>query len=147
MVKSGLNTGYKSCDPSHTCKKVRLISVFSCRNLIHAPQCWRRYSFDFTGPLTNAHWDDSTGNSMQQPLPDPAISEESRALSLSPCVVSRGSYTKGMRPGDPRIGGALCWRCDGKGSLRSLRAWLFRTQRLECPVCAGLGRNFYDLIC
>jgi len=40
-------------------------------------------------------------------------------------------------PGDPRIGGRLCWRCDGKGRVSFL---LFDSQ--ICDVCRGAGRVF-----
>lgn len=40
-------------------------------------------------------------------------------------------------PGDPRIGGRLCWRCDGKGRVSFL---LFDSQM--CDVCRGSGRVF-----
>ncbi|KAJ7269536.1 hypothetical protein C8J57DRAFT_1322246 [Mycena rebaudengoi] len=40
-------------------------------------------------------------------------------------------------PGDPRIGGMLCWRCDGRGSISFL---VFETTR--CTVCGGVGRVF-----
>ncbi|KAF9534463.1 hypothetical protein CPB83DRAFT_879627 [Crepidotus variabilis] len=36
--------------------------------------------------------------------------------------------------GDPRIGGQLCWRCNGKGNV----SFLF--DRITCDVCNGLGR-------
>ncbi|KAJ3732803.1 hypothetical protein DFJ43DRAFT_280380 [Lentinula guzmanii] len=39
-------------------------------------------------------------------------------------------------PGDPRLGGRLCWRCDGDGTIG---AFLFQEQ---CSVCGGLGRTY-----
>ncbi|KAJ4479356.1 hypothetical protein J3R30DRAFT_3289137 [Lentinula aciculospora] len=39
-------------------------------------------------------------------------------------------------PGDPRLGGRLCWRCDGDGMIG---AFLFQEQ---CSVCGGLGRTY-----
>ncbi|KAJ3923527.1 hypothetical protein F5877DRAFT_63176 [Lentinula edodes] len=39
-------------------------------------------------------------------------------------------------PGDPRLGGTLCWRCDGDGSIGG---FLFQEQ---CHVCGGLGRTY-----
>ena len=39
--------------------------------------------------------------------------------------------------GDPRIGGNLCWRCDGQGSID-----IFFIDRETCPVCSGIGRVF-----
>ncbi|KAJ7128768.1 hypothetical protein C8R43DRAFT_691876 [Mycena crocata] len=40
-------------------------------------------------------------------------------------------------PGDPRLGGALCWRCSGRGTLSFL---VFDT--VPCSVCRGVGRVF-----
>jgi len=39
--------------------------------------------------------------------------------------------------GDPRIGGTLCWRCNGKGSVD-----VFIFDQETCPVCSGIGRTF-----
>ncbi|KIK67861.1 hypothetical protein GYMLUDRAFT_796932 [Collybiopsis luxurians FD-317 M1] len=39
-------------------------------------------------------------------------------------------------PGDPRLGGRLCWRCDGDGIIGG---FLFEEQ---CSVCGGVGRTF-----
>ena len=40
-----------------------------------------------------------------------------------------------VRPGDPRIGGRLCWRCGGDGTVSFL---IFDVE--TCPNCNGLGR-------
>ncbi|KAH7326794.1 hypothetical protein B0J17DRAFT_680691 [Rhizoctonia solani] len=43
-----------------------------------------------------------------------------------------------VRPGDPRIGGRVCWKCSGDG-------WQYKTMGLEtktCSACNGLGRLF-----
>ncbi|KAK7686299.1 hypothetical protein QCA50_010523 [Cerrena zonata] len=42
-----------------------------------------------------------------------------------------------VRPGDPRIGGHLCWRCGGKGTVSFL---IFDED--TCSICGGLGRTF-----
>ncbi|KAH9951086.1 hypothetical protein B0H21DRAFT_874625 [Amylocystis lapponica] len=42
-----------------------------------------------------------------------------------------------VRPGDPRIGGRLCWRCGGTGTTTFL---IF--DEMTCNVCNGLGRTF-----
>ncbi len=42
-----------------------------------------------------------------------------------------------VRPGDPRIGGRLCWRCGGSGVTSFL---IFDEQ--TCTICNGLGRTF-----
>lgn len=38
--------------------------------------------------------------------------------------------------GDPRIGGRLCWKCGGQGSLEM---FIFRE---TCTLCSGVGRIF-----
>ncbi|KAF7320651.1 hypothetical protein HMN09_00149900 [Mycena chlorophos] len=40
-------------------------------------------------------------------------------------------------PGDPRLGGTPCWRCDGRGSVSFL---LFDSA--PCRVCGGVGRVY-----
>lgn len=38
-------------------------------------------------------------------------------------------------PGDPRIGGRICSRCQGRGQVH------FFLDLETCPVCNGLGRT------
>jgi hypothetical protein len=40
-----------------------------------------------------------------------------------------------VEPGDPRIGGRLCWKCGGDGLVT---VFIFDQER--CRVCGGLGR-------
>ncbi|KAH9893141.1 hypothetical protein C8Q73DRAFT_647951 [Cubamyces lactineus] len=40
-------------------------------------------------------------------------------------------------PGDPRIGGRLCWRCGGTGKVS-----FFIFQEDTCSICNGVGRTF-----
>jgi hypothetical protein len=42
-----------------------------------------------------------------------------------------------VRPGDPRIGGRLCHKCLGRGTVPFL---IF--EEVSCPVCGGVGRVF-----
>ncbi|KLO06526.1 hypothetical protein SCHPADRAFT_687519 [Schizopora paradoxa] len=54
--------------------------------------------------------------------------------------ISRGTPPPGatvVRPGDPRIGGRLCWRCGGDGMVSFL---IFDLE--TCPICRGVGRVF-----
>ncbi|OSX64029.1 hypothetical protein POSPLADRAFT_1054652 [Postia placenta MAD-698-R-SB12] len=43
-----------------------------------------------------------------------------------------------LRPGDPRIGGRLCWRCGGDGVTST---FLFLDEE-TCSLCGGIGRTF-----
>ncbi len=40
-----------------------------------------------------------------------------------------------VRPGDPRIGGRVCWKCNGTGEVI-----VFIFDRERCRVCGGVGR-------
>jgi len=40
-----------------------------------------------------------------------------------------------IQPGDPRIGGRVCWKCNGTGEVI-----VFIFDRARCRVCGGLGR-------
>jgi len=42
-----------------------------------------------------------------------------------------------VTPGDPRMGGRLCWRCSGSGTVS-----LFFFDQSTCEVCDGVGRIF-----
>lgn len=144
------NTGYKNYDPSHPCRK-----------------CWERYGRVYEGPVVYAPWGQSGsggrgGDTLQKPLPKfrapssnqytspPSLfprstsSLSSSYLPTSPSLPSSGLVHRPppgslvVKPGDPRIGGRLCWRCDGSGVVSFL---IFDEER--CPVCNGAGRVFY----
>lgn len=59
--------------------------------------------------------------------------------SSSRAIVTNGPPPPGalvVMPGDPRIGGRLCYNCGGAGVIP---AFLFFTEE-TCPVCRGAGR-------
>jgi len=41
------------------------------------------------------------------------------------------------KAGDPHLGGTLCWRCEGTGTVS-----LFIFDETTCEVCGGIGRVF-----
>lgn len=72
----------------------------------------------FTTPPTGIHpWDTRLGRNIPRP--------------------PNGSGAVVYSAGDPRIGGRLCWRCDGKGNTSFMLL-----DRITCPVCGGIGRTF-----
>lgn len=118
------NTGWKDNDPTHPCR-----------------QCWKRYGRPFSGPLTMA-WNPPPAN-YQRPLagphrpmypvggwagPDPGI--------YRPAVNHPPPGSVVYRPGDPRIGGALCMKCGGAG----VTIGFFEDD--TCSRCGGVGRVF-----
>ncbi|KAI0053225.1 hypothetical protein FA95DRAFT_944154 [Auriscalpium vulgare] len=154
-----LNTGYKSYDPTHPCRKD-----------------WERYGRTYTAIFDSSPWgpNASQGNrtkwSFQKPLPDlrgppQASTSASSSYLTPPGTAHRRSVSQpqgppplnrapsrpvavlpGMRPppgatvvmpGDPRIGGQLCWRCGGRGMTPFL---IF--DELPCETCGGVGRVF-----
>jgi len=68
--------------------------------------------------------------SVPPPIPPPPIPPPTSRVIPPPTSVTYCS-------GDPRIGGTLCWRCDGKGSID-----IFFFDAETCPVCSGIGRVF-----
>jgi hypothetical protein len=42
-----------------------------------------------------------------------------------------------VNPGDPRLGGQLCWRCGGSGTIAG---FLFDDK--PCSLCGGTGRVY-----
>ncbi|KAF8596855.1 hypothetical protein BDV93DRAFT_548144 [Ceratobasidium sp. AG-I] len=71
----------------------------------------------------------------------PPLGWSSSSLRPSASVSYTGRPPPGslvVRPGDPRIGGRVCWKCSGEG-------WQYKTMGLEtktCSACNGLGRLF-----
>ncbi|KAI0248753.1 hypothetical protein BJV78DRAFT_1348017 [Lactifluus subvellereus] len=144
------NTGYKNFDPSHPCRKCwdrfgkPLTSVI-------ASSPWGEQGGAAAASQS------SRGRSFQRPLPtfnppqrriEPSMPG---AYPNSPCSSSQprtnapvmampagpvpppGSTV--VNPGDPRIGGRLCWRCGGRGVTPFL---IF--EEMTCETCGGIGR-------
>jgi len=137
----GHNVGYKNNDPTHPCQK-----------------CWKKYSKAYAGPLLYASWLNPTPDTnFQRPLPSLSAFQPSAMIGYSsvpprvplptrpPMPLGGSSIGFGssrpppgslvVRPGDPRIGGRLCWNCGGDGVVSM---FFFDTER--CRVCKGMGR-------
>ncbi|KAI0290588.1 hypothetical protein BC826DRAFT_1026174 [Russula brevipes] len=148
------NTGYKSFDPSHPCRK-----------------CWDRFGKPFTSILASSPWggqghgsttQSQRGRSFQRPLPAikaPQVQQpppRPRPPPTSTCRPPPGPHAMQnpgshavpipygtvppigstvVMPGDPRIGGRLCWRCGGRGVTPFL---IF--DEMPCETCGGVGR-------
>ncbi|KAF9561100.1 hypothetical protein CPC08DRAFT_707669 [Agrocybe pediades] len=86
--------------------------------------------FSGMGPNANMHHNSNYGANVVPVLARPGGGPPPNALV----------YTAG----DPRIGGMLCWRCNGKGSVSILPGFGFLTggEREMCGVCRGIGRTF-----
>lgn len=138
--------GYKDGNPLKPCKS-----------------CWKKYAKPFRGPLAYSFSANSASSSQasnfQKPLPHippPVPPQRPAASSSSPPTMrfASGGYhnqPSGLIPhipppasssvtytaGDPRIGGNLCWKCGGQGSVDVM---LFIRER--CPLCLGVGRLF-----
>ena len=177
----GNNTGYKSFDPSHPCRK-----------------CWERYSKPYSGPIIYASWNDGPSN-RQRPLSNfrssatnPSLSRSISSIidrarsdlysfpdssvrrslpppsspvypprsplptTLPPRPRPQSDYVTTamsrsisstwprnsppsppvLQPGDPRIGGNMCWNCNGSGRTFG---FLLLTNN-TCGLCNGIGR-------
>ncbi|KAH9964307.1 hypothetical protein BJV74DRAFT_870537 [Russula compacta] len=152
--EKGQNTGYKNFDPSHPCRKCwdRFGKPFTS---ILASSPWSD-----RGDSGSAS---QRGRSFQRPLPAFRPPQVSSPLSPPPpppgmCLPSPGPSGSGLQrtstlaralpygsappsgatvvmPGDPRIGGRLCWQCGGRGTTPFL---IF--DELPCETCGGIGR-------
>jgi hypothetical protein len=145
----GNNTGYKSLDPSHPCRR-----------------CWDKYAKPYAGALAYAPTNPSSATknrttTFQRPLPSFNTSRsppsapslltvqrsqtqihQPRASSTPPPQIALASSWNRpppgalvLPPGDPRIGGSLCWKCSGSGTVPFL---IF--EEVPCGVCSGVGR-------
>ncbi len=153
----GHNTGYKHYDPLRPCKKCwsRYSRPFS------GPLV---YSYS-SSPSTGASNTQNTNLQKPLPLfasgPSPArravppplpprrasFSEyrhtpQSAYFAQGPAATTRSGWAPPppgamvYRPGDPRIGGMLCWLCHGKGTKNIF------IDVINCPACDGCGRTF-----
>lgn len=150
QTRKGQNTGYKSFDPSHPCRK-----------------CWDRFGKPFTSILASSPWSgqgsgpsqSEHGRTFQRPLPAFNPPPQVRPPppqpmpGMYPPSSPTGATNPNLRvvpmpdgnmppvgatvvmPGDPRIGGRLCWRCGGRGVTPFL---IFDEE--TCDTCGGIGR-------
>ena len=151
-IRKGHNTGYKNYDPSHPCRKCwdRFSKTFTS---ILASSPWG-------GEASASATQSQRGRSFQRPLPafrppqarappPPPIpgaypSPTGPPLGMQRCNSRARAMPFGtvpppgatvVMPGDPRIGGRLCWRCGGRGTTPFL---IF--DELTCETCGGIGR-------
>jgi hypothetical protein len=149
--EKGQNTGYKNNDPSHPCRKCwdRFGKAFTS---ILASSPWGARGSGPTGQSQSQY-----GRTFQRPLPTfkPPQAQPPRAQptpGMYPAVSSPGMQGPSraaampfggvpppgatvVMPGDPRIGGRLCWRCGGRGVTPFL---IF--DEMTCETCGGIGR-------
>ncbi|EPQ56084.1 hypothetical protein GLOTRDRAFT_128042 [Gloeophyllum trabeum ATCC 11539] len=149
---AGRNTGYRNFDPSHPCGK--------CWDRYAKPFAGAVAYADWASPASA-----SSGKTFQRPLPSfspPHLSSPNSSSSHlrppatapprphsyagyeSPSPGFTTAYAQAppagaavVQPGDPRIGGNLCWQCGGSG-----RVPVFLLMEERCGVCGGLGRVF-----
>ena len=153
QMRKGQNTGYKNYDPSHPCRK--------CWDRFSKPFTSILASSPWGGQGSGAMSQSERGRTFQRPLPafKPPQVQPPR-LQVPPPQAMPGSYPPlsppGMpsptlrvascgavpppgatvvMPGDPRIGGRLCWRCGGRGVTPFL---IF--DEITCDTCMGIGR-------
>ncbi|KAH7106152.1 hypothetical protein BKA62DRAFT_352295 [Auriculariales sp. MPI-PUGE-AT-0066] len=137
------NIGYKNSDPQQPCRT-----------------CWDKYAKPFTGAVSYAPFGAGPGHShsqiqLQRPLSH--IPPPQQHLASSPATPYAPAGFPGasalhqrqfmpvrmpsnagatvVRPGDPRIGGRLCYRCSGEGTIS-----MFIFDTTKCPACGGIGR-------
>ncbi|TFK34061.1 hypothetical protein BDQ12DRAFT_727247 [Crucibulum laeve] len=156
------NTGYKHFDPTHPCKKCwsKYSKPFS-GPLVYAfapssPNSPSHANTNLQRPLPRTIGPRSTpqppGGYPPRPPPSPyvPIPPPAPMINLPPMPSMRSMgpmtvYTPGRPPpgavvysaGDPRIGGRLCYRCGGKGTVSFMII-----DRETCEVCGGSGRVF-----
>lgn len=113
------NTGYKTKN-GHPCKK-----------------CWKEFRPKTVPPSTKAELERLVKH---KPQPKPI---NSNVVKLPPGTMaySRNPMTSQplmVQPGDPRIGGVLCPKCNGRGLVH------FFLDLERCTKCNGLGRIGYN---
>ncbi|KAK0433059.1 uncharacterized protein EV420DRAFT_1570850 [Desarmillaria tabescens] len=144
------NTGYKHNDPSHPCRKcwARYSKPFSGALMYTDFSPESRTTGNFQRPLPSYHSPQSASSS-RPPPPNPGYQPSYitphhgfRPPPPRPLITPMNGLGRAPRgaivypTGDPRIGGRLCWRCEGSGLI----SFLFLED--NCPVCGGVGRIF-----
>jgi hypothetical protein len=148
-----MNLGYKRMDPTHPCKRCwskfakpfqgPLVTAYSNQSDSTSTS---PFSSSFQRPLPSFHppqrtptvsrpqsYPPATPGPYVSPLQDPNV--QIRALSPYGAPPPRNAVV--YSSGDPRLGGRLCWRCEGTGTIS-----LFLFDSTTCFVCGGVGRVF-----
>ncbi|KAJ7090651.1 hypothetical protein C8R44DRAFT_817821 [Mycena epipterygia] len=149
------NTGYKHGDPLHPCSR--------CWSRYARPYAGALAYAPDSGPGAGAGGSTHASLSFRRPLPriygpppraGPSPSPGAQYGSQNGYGPSPNAPPNGPAiynaspngyppphasypPGDPRLGGAPCWRCGGSGTLSFL---IFET--VGCSVCRGVGRVY-----
>ncbi|KAG8932751.1 hypothetical protein FRC02_000652 [Tulasnella sp. 418] len=151
--------GYKNLDPSHPCSKCwQKYGTPYTGALTYAPWSNPGPNSNYQRPLPRTlgpaprpplHTRPTGGRSswggsaspLAMPPPVPWANHPGLRGATSPGGTTIG-YTNRpppgalvVQPGDPRIGGRLCWKCGGDGEVLSFPFIIDR-----CRVCDGLGR-------
>ncbi|KAG5637795.1 hypothetical protein H0H81_003187 [Sphagnurus paluster] len=152
LLKDGNNTGYKHADPSHPCKK--------CWSKYAKPFTGPlAYAFTSETSPPPSSVPSLAGTTLQRPLPSfrpprhyapprppppppvpfipppPQHPQHPQLRAISPYTPPPPNAIV-YPSGDPRIGGRMCWNCEGRGRLNLL---IFE---LPCDSCRGIGRVF-----
>lgn len=121
-------------DSVKTCKKCGNTG-YKLKKEKPCSSCWKRYRPNTRPPETKSELQRLVLN---PPKPKPI---NPNVVSLPPGVrpmyqqpQSMGAGPMVVKPGDPRIGGVLCPRCNGRGLVH------YFLDLDTCPVCRGMGR-------
>lgn len=93
----------------------------------HQPYQHQQHQQGWGGSYQPHHSSYNPYQSAYQPYHQPPFSPHGHAQPARPLVV---------QPGDPRIGGYLCWKCNGTGAKTS---WFWGDEG-PCSACRGMGR-------
>ncbi|KXN90351.1 Proline-rich protein HUA1, partial [Leucoagaricus sp. SymC.cos] len=156
MCEKCHNTGYKHYDPLRFCKKCwsKYGKPFSgplAYSYASSSASSNTQNINLQRPLPDVS-SRLSGQSRYQPPPVPPRRASFNGMrSASP----GGYYNQGpvinslprsgappqgaiiYQPGDPRLGGDLCWSCNGKGRMSIL------IDVIRCPICGGCGRTYF----
>lgn len=154
----GNNTGYKQYDHRRPCKRCwsKYAKSFSgplAYSYTSSAASSNTQNINLQRPLPQVH------DRLNRPPPHPPLNPPRPAsyngMHSSP---PGGNYGRGptirttsgfgqpppgtaiYQPGDPRIGGDLCWRCHGKGTMNIF------IDIINCPICGGCGRTFVSML-
>lgn len=98
-------------------------------------RCWKDYRRGVTPPLTQAELERLVKNPPPPKRINPNVTQLPPGVAMLPPIMGPGQNGPTVvRPGDPRIGGVLCPRCNGKGMVH------FFLDKETCSVCRGMGR-------
>ncbi|ODQ80514.1 hypothetical protein BABINDRAFT_166132 [Babjeviella inositovora NRRL Y-12698] len=131
------------------CQKCKNYGYRSDKGNKPCKDCWKKFHRPITSSSSGGHYNPPAQKPAPAPrppqhiyaptyVPAPPVIQYVPQVHYQPVFYPPPPRPRVVRPGDPSIGGRLCWRCNGSGRVMGM--FLFDDE--ICYTCNGVGRVF-----